>query len=287
MADGSVTLRSPLDRGAIDGVRLRVLSLGAGVQSSTLALLAARGEIGPMPDCAVFADTGAEPRRVYEWLDWLETQLPFPVYRVSRGNLTEDLIRAGDNNTRPGISLLTRVAAPPLYTKGPDGKMGMIPRQCTRDYKIEPIRQKVRELLGIRKRQRGGKVVLAEQWIGISLDELTRVKESREAYIAHRWPLVERRWSRQHCIAWMQKNFGRVAPRSACVFCPFHDDEEYRYVREDQDDWDTAIRGGLRKMDHELYVHRSCVPLAEADLSGGVDPNQLSMLDECDGMCGV
>lgn len=38
---------------ANDGLRLRVLSLGAGVQSTTLALMAARGEIGPMPDCAI------------------------------------------------------------------------------------------------------------------------------------------------------------------------------------------------------------------------------------------
>ena len=58
---------------------LNVLSLGAGVQSSTLALMAAHGEIEPMPDCAIFADTGDEPKAVYEWLVWLETQLPFEV----------------------------------------------------------------------------------------------------------------------------------------------------------------------------------------------------------------
>jgi hypothetical protein len=44
---------------------IRILSLGAGVQSTTLALMAAHGEIGPMPDCAIFADTQWEPRRVY------------------------------------------------------------------------------------------------------------------------------------------------------------------------------------------------------------------------------
>jgi hypothetical protein len=42
---------------------LTVLSLGAGVQSSTMALMAAKGEIIPMPDCAIFADTGAEPKQ--------------------------------------------------------------------------------------------------------------------------------------------------------------------------------------------------------------------------------
>ena len=49
-----------------------VLSLGAGVQSSTLALMAAAGEVTPMPDAAIFADTQAEPAGVYRWLDWLE-----------------------------------------------------------------------------------------------------------------------------------------------------------------------------------------------------------------------
>ena len=41
----------------MDDVKV-VLSLGAGVQSSTLALMAAKGEVTPMPDVAVFADTG-------------------------------------------------------------------------------------------------------------------------------------------------------------------------------------------------------------------------------------
>jgi len=46
------------------------LSLGAGVQSSTMALMAAKGQIGPMPDAAIFADTQWEPRHVYTWLNW-------------------------------------------------------------------------------------------------------------------------------------------------------------------------------------------------------------------------
>ena len=67
-----------------------VLSLGAGVQSSTLAMMYAKKELSPMPDFAVFADTEGEPKAVYEWLNWLEKQLPFKVYRVSKGNLQEN-----------------------------------------------------------------------------------------------------------------------------------------------------------------------------------------------------
>ena len=65
------------------------LSLGAGVQSSTLALMYATGELTPMPEAAIFADTQAEPQSVYDWLDWLETQLPYEVHRVSKGNLAD------------------------------------------------------------------------------------------------------------------------------------------------------------------------------------------------------
>ena len=70
---------------------LHVISLGAGVQSTTMALMAAHGDITPMPDCAIFADTGAEPLAIYQHLDWLETKLPFPVHRVSAGNLRDEI----------------------------------------------------------------------------------------------------------------------------------------------------------------------------------------------------
>jgi 3'-phosphoadenosine 5'-phosphosulfate sulfotransferase (PAPS reductase)/FAD synthetase len=55
---------------------MKVISLGAGVQSTALALMAANGEIGPMPDCAIFADTGWEPEAVYSHLARLREALP-------------------------------------------------------------------------------------------------------------------------------------------------------------------------------------------------------------------
>jgi 3'-phosphoadenosine 5'-phosphosulfate sulfotransferase (PAPS reductase)/FAD synthetase len=82
ITDEQVKRMECLDRKAMNHLP-QYLSLGAGVQSSTLALMAARGEIGPMPKAAIFADTQAEPESVYRWLDWLEKQLPFPVHRVT------------------------------------------------------------------------------------------------------------------------------------------------------------------------------------------------------------
>ena len=88
---------------------IHIISLGAGVQSSTMALMAAHGEITPIPKCAIFADTQDEPEAVYQWLDQLETLLPFPILRRTRGSLSAhvyDQIKAGKRVSNPPCSFL-------------------------------------------------------------------------------------------------------------------------------------------------------------------------------------
>ena len=176
-------------------VRLRVLSLGAGVQSTTLALMAAHGEIGPMPDCAVFADTGWEPAAVYDHLAWLRSGnvLPFPVHVVSGGDIRADLLRAGTGERWASIPAFTRTV------RGIRIEVGMIRRQCTKDYKIVPIRRKVRALAGLTRRRSPAEPVV-EQWIGISFDEIVRMKPSFEPWQVNRWPLIERAMTRADCL---------------------------------------------------------------------------------------
>jgi len=77
--------------------KLVVISLGAGVQSSTMALKAACGEF-PRPDCAIFADTGYEPKSVYLYLDYLKSMLPFPIHIVRKGNIKDDMLAAKDKS---------------------------------------------------------------------------------------------------------------------------------------------------------------------------------------------
>ena len=121
--------------------KLRVLSLGAGVQSTTLALMIEKGEV-PMVDCAIFADTQGEPKKVYEHLDWLEKNLSYPIHRVTKGNLREDTIKAVDSDVR--------VAMSPFFTRNKKtGKKGIMMRQCTFDYKISPLIKEIRRLLGV------------------------------------------------------------------------------------------------------------------------------------------
>lgn len=178
---------------------IRVLSLGAGVQSSTVALMCAAGEIEPV-DCAIFADTGAEPASVYRWLDWLEARLPFPVHRV--------MWAAGLERNILGSISGGRFACAPFFTESErDAGGGQLRRQCTREFKIQPITQKVRELVGLVPGERAprGKI-LATQVFGVSWDEAYRMRTPREPWIANEYPLVEREMTRGHCLEWMQRH---------------------------------------------------------------------------------
>lgn len=275
--------------------KFTVLSLGAGVQSSCLALMAAKGEITPMPDFAVFADTQAEPASVYKWLDWLETQLPFPVYRVTAGNLTEDSLKTLVNQTN-GKTYMRRLI--PLYGIKQNGEVtAAIGRKCTVDYKIRPVMKEIRNKCGI---TRGQKEVTITQWIGISYDEMQRMKLPRDRWTQHRWPLVEKRMTRSHCKEWMRVNGYPEPPRSACYYCPFHSNDEWRRLRNDDPDYfKTAIEFDARirekyKQDNkslqmEVYLHSSCKPLSEVDFDSEEDKGQMGFdfQSECEGMCGI
>lgn len=267
---------------------LRVLSLGAGVQSTTVALMAARGLIGPALDCAIFADTESEPGAVYRHLDWLERQLPFPVYRVGAGSLHNAILAgmAGDRRMD---------ARPPFFTAGG----GMLRRQCTQDHKIIPIQRKVRELLGVAPRRRVPRGTRVEQWIGISTDEASRMRPSQLAYIDNRFPLIEAGMSRADCLAWCAEQGYPTPPKSACTFCPFHDDAQWREMRaEDPQAWagavaiDRAIRPGVpgpsRPEGEAWFVHRLRVPLDQIDFAAsGQRASVRPFTEECGLVCGV
>jgi hypothetical protein len=266
--------------------KLTVLSLGAGVQSTTLALMAARGEI-PAPDCAIFADTGWEPKAVYDHLDRLEAALPFPLYRVSAGNIRDSIVAR--RNTTGG-----RFASVPWFTLDPTGKKGMGRRQCTSEFKLKPIRQKLRELVGAVPRQRLP-IDSVKVLIGISTDEVSRMKPSRDRWIKNVWPLIDAGMSRQDCVRWMEERQWK-APKSACIGCPFHSNAMWRELRDlHPAEWVDAVevdrqlrQGNARGMKAEEYMHAARVPLDEVDLSTPEDRGQSNLFNnECEGMCGV
>jgi len=231
-----------------------------------------------MPDCAIFADTGWEPKAVYEHLERLIPALPFPVYQVSAGNLRTDAI-AGGSKRAGGF------AAIPWFIRNPDGSDGMGRRQCTAHYKLEPIRRKIVELHG-GKRPKGG----TEVWVGISTDEAFRVKPSRVQYVTNRWPLIELGMNRGDCRAALKRK-GWDAPRSACIGCPFLSDEEWRLRTADEVEDAIVVDRAIRKQPGakgEQFMHRSRKPLEGVDLRSSAEIWQADLFNnECEGMCGV
>lgn len=255
------------------------ISLGAGVQSSTMALMAKHGLIKPMPDFAIFADTQSEPKSVYDWLDYLETELPFPVKRLTKGNLGDyaTTVRKSKNgNYWTG-------GQPPVFAIGDSGVPSPMMRQCTQEFKINVI------ISHLRKHKP------TTQWIGISLDEAHRMKPSRESFIENRWPLIELRMKREDCLNWMERNHYPRPPRSACVFCPYQSDREWlRLKNEEPDDFEKAvvfernlnIAKSQIKFNGNVRLHRSMKWIDEVDFDK--HRNQVDMFgNECEGMCGV
>lgn len=252
---------------------MKALSLGAGVQSSTILLMACRGEMDK-PDLAIFADTGWEDPRTYVHLKFLEREAStagIPVLRVSRGNIRDDLLNAAEMKT--GFLQM------PVFIRK-DGDLRMGRRHCTEYFKLRPIREQIRKLLGVGPRARLPKDAV-ELWVGIILDEWQRMTQAREQWVNVTWPLVERRMTRLDCLIWLEKNYpGRQVPRSSCIGCPFHSNECWNELRQNVVAWNDAlsadelIRNGT--LGGQLYLHRSGKPLADVDLRTPEEKGQLA-----------
>ncbi len=234
--------------------------------------LSAEGRL-PKVDYAIFADTGWEPKSVYAHLDRLEREIAkpagIPVLRVTAGNIRAD-----------ALDPQHRFASMPLHILNQDGKPGMTRRQCTGEYKIKPIKQKVRELLGYPYPSRIPKGVFIEQWVGISTDEFHRAKDSGVRYMRNRHPLIDMDWSRADCTRYLTRIGMADTPKSNCLGCPFHGNAQWRHIRdtspaewEDVVAFDTAIRHGNARANAaghhllgEAFLHRSRVPLDQAPI---------------------
>ena len=105
--------------------------------------------------------------------------------------------------------------------------------------------------------------------------------------------------SRHNCQRWLEKHGYPVPPKSACLFCPYKTDAEWRWLRDnDADAWAEACRidalirstpkgqGDLPEMQRAEYLHRSRKPLPEVDLSTAEERGQGWLL-ECEGGCGL
>lgn len=259
---------------------MRVLSFGAGTQSSAVLGLIEEGKLPPV-DFAVFADTQCEPDEVYEWLDKIKAWAKTEIIIATAGNLMDDALKN------------SRFASMPLYTSGNarDDNDGQLRRQCTREYKIAVVQKAIRKRLGYAPKQHMKHHV--DMLIAMSLDEVMRMKDSREKWITNKYPLIfDIPMHRQQSIDYVKTLGLGTPPRSSCMVCPFHSNAEWKHIKDTEPhNWqkivtfDKAIRK-LPRMQSETFLHKSCKPIDEIDFN--IQSQQLDLFqNECEGMCGA
>ena len=265
---------------------IRVLSMGWGVQTWTLAAMAALDEI-EKPDYVVFADTTHEIEGTTlfasTWGPWLEDH---------------GLRVVASSSSKTDVSSATSSVWIPAFTLSAEGAEGQLNRQCTQNWKVRVVRAFCRAELA-RRGIDGLPPGSVEMWMGISLDEIERMRDSDVKYIANRYPLIERRITRQQCEEWLLTHHLPIPPKSSCTFCPYRSPVGWQSIkRRGGPDWDkavavdTAIRD-RRHNGHVLFLHPARKPLAEAVvIPEDFGMSQVEMFDEgamgCDGgICGV
>tara|TARA_R110002020_G_scaffold248963_1_gene462918 strand:- start:627 stop:1481 length:855 start_codon:yes stop_codon:yes gene_type:complete len=279
-----------------EGFDFTYLCLGAGVQSSALVAacdlgLEINGYKFPRPDVVIFADTQADPPWILEQVGRLQEKSSLDIRTVTAGNLGDDSLYG-----KPGLNKFgkpyNKFVTLPVYGLNPDGTKTLLRRQCTREYKIDPIEKEIRKLLGYKKGQRIKES--ARALLGISLEEAQRMKPSRTSWVTNEYPLVEARLRRHDCHRILKESGYPAAKRSACTFCPFHTSEEWAELKKNAELWeeivafDKAIRNLSRKgKEAPVFLHPSCKPIDEIDFSNG-GQLEFPFINGCDeGHCGI
>lgn len=290
------------------------MSFGAGRQSTALALLAINRDErllavtgGVLPELYIFADTGDEPKALYPHVEKMAAMIREAGGRFARvstplGKLSEHVKHAALNGHR-------RMEQLPFWVTS-KGRMFVetpfmpIKRHCTEHFKIKPATVYARSYFGVYKgRVHDGSQV--QLWLGISSDEKQREKVGLvpdQAWQSYACPLLALGWTVDDCVAYTRtQRYLDGEPvaimRSACVFCPFHDIDEWRNIAAVPEDWAVALevdraleiaheRGGFATFRNPLFLNKYGKQLRDLDLRIA-EINAHGMREECAGVCGV
>lgn len=185
----------------------RYISFSGGVESTAMCVLYGKGVK------AIFADTGAEHKEMYNRLEYLENMLKvyhdgdFEIIKVKGGVMAKGV----------RVDSLTDYIKRMYFFPSPKNRF------CTRMFKIEPIDNYLKDKGDV------------ELMIGLNYDE----KEHRVGNylkgknIKYSYPLVDDKLDRDHCYELLvslglEPNFPAYMERGGCKYCPFKAKKEYR-----------------------------------------------------------
>lgn len=263
---------------------IRVISYGGGVQSTALLVLAAQGKIDFKTFLFCNVGDDSEHPATIEYV----RKVAMPYAQEHGIELVElhKVLRTGEIDTiyqrltRPGSR---SIGIPVRMSNGAPGN-----RACTGDFKINVVDKWLR--------QHGAKEQGAQVGLGISLDELQRVKPnmdpSTQDWKENVFPLlfeVEKPMDRQACIQVIERAGLPVPPKSACWFCPYHRLSKWQEMRQKEDAlfWKAVeLERFINKRREELgkdqvWFTGKLVPLDAATTS----LQQNSLFDDHEDMC--
>jgi hypothetical protein len=235
--------------------RFEIWSSGGGVQSTAIAILILRGLL-PRPDRAVIADTGRETQETWDYLENVVnpelSKIGFGVERLP--------VEAREDGIQPnGLPKLWNGKGTlliPAYEVG----LPKLSAYCSSHWKRDVVKRwAIREGL-----------TPATNWLGMSTDEMDRVATPR----AHNWlldyPLIYKvPRSRKGCVNEIEQFGWPPAPKSSCYICPNRRNSQWRHLRDNRpEEFAKACADdeAIRLVKPNVFLHESCVPLAEADL---------------------
>lgn len=242
-----------------------VWSYGGGVQSTAILCLVAQGKL-PAPDVTIMADTSHERSSTWRYLS--DHAMPIMDSIGIEFTIAPHSLAKVDLYSHKGDLLI------PAFSQ-----KGKLHSFCSNEWKQRVVRRALRSM-GF------GPQNPIVMWLGMSIDELDRMKHADKKWVENYYPLIESiRLSRVRCKAVIQ-NFGLpIPPQSCCKFCPNMTNREWLEMREtDPDDFQEAVRIALLINDNDkqggVYLHDSRQPIELVDFSS---PTMRLPFNECAG----
>ena len=185
-------------------------AFGGGPPSVALMILNVWGEINPPAQLVVFADTGGEKAETYRLLpiyeDWAaEYGLEFVRTQAAMGSLKDRIL---NHRSVKGVPI-------PAFTD-----TGMGKRMCTVRWKIQPSEKYLRA--------RFGRLARITAQLGYTWEETHRMRDAKYKLTTNRFPLIEKRLTRQNCVEIIKMAGLPVPPWTACLFCPLQNNTRWR-----------------------------------------------------------
>jgi len=256
---------------------MRIMSFGGGIQTTALAIMVGRREVEC--DAMIFADTGGEHPKTYEHLEMLQAWLK------DRGYLGFQTVRA--KKVQPLYEYVRDVSTVIPIRVGHNEALGR--RQCTRQWKITPILEAARAMTAERP------IIMQ---LGISMDEIHRMKDSPDKDVIREWPLIDLMMTREDCRRVIMDAGIDEPPKSACYFCPLLPAAYFRQLEANEPalfekaaDLEDAMNQREIDKGRDKRVYLTALGRPVRELANG----QLSMREllvsgegeECEGSCFV